>query len=446
MRLTLPALLFATIFGATAAHAQVPYIKTISGNGTGGFGGDGLYCTSGVLNAPRDVKVDGVGNIYVLDYLNYRVRKIQTNGLIVTIAGTGVLGSSGDGSLGTSANILPYGIALDKSNNLYISDAAIGTIRKVNATTGIISTIAGTGIQGNTGNGGLATAARLKAVFGMAFDTSDNMYVADGMNHVVRRIDKTTGIITRFAGTDTKGNTGDGDFAVLAELDSPYAVATDRKGNVYISDLAANVVRKVDAAGMISTFAGTGAYGYSGDGGAAVLATFNRPSGLTVDSRGNVYIADADNNVIRKVDTDGVITTVIGNGTAGFGGDLGPVNGCNLLTPFGIALAANGDMYIADANNQRVRQTYTPVAVGATPEKTTVAVYPNPAETETYISGLTKGDKLQLADMTGKVVYSSVATAEVMPVSMAGMSAGIYVLQVTSVNGGNSVVVKVVKQ
>lgn len=445
MKLSLPLLLTSFLFAAQA-HAQVPRINTISGTGVGGFSGDGFVSTGAQLHNPQSVTLDNNNNVYILDFLNYRIRKINNSGIIVTIAGNGNNGFTGDGSIATSAEMNPYGVAVNRNNELYISDASWNVIRKVNSL-GIISTVVGIGMYGNTGDGGPASAAKIGSPYGMAFDTANNLYFADAKQHVVRKVNA-AGIITKFAGNDTAGYAGDGDFAILARLDSPYAVAADRKGNVYISDIKNNVIRKVDPTGVISTYAGIAStFGHSGDGGAANAALLNRPAGIAVDTLGNLFIADADNDVIRKVDTAGIITTVVGNGTPGFGGDMGSVNGCNLHTPFGVAVAKNGDLYIADANNQRIRKTYAPVSVTEV-VRDVIAVYPNPATENITVTGTAAGDKITIADVTGRIINTDLMaiSSTSVTISLSAVPTGVYILKVTSADGVVVSVVKVAKQ
>lgn len=445
MKFTIPVLLLTTILSTSQAQGQVQKIRTIAGTGVAGHSGDGAASTGAQLNAPHCVNVDNAGNVYIVDYLNYRIRKITTSGMMLTVAGNGGIGYTGDGSVATSAELLPSGFALDKNNNMYIADASWDVIRKVNSL-GIISTYAGTGAQGNSGDGGPATLAKFASPYGIAFDTAGNLFVADAINNSVRKISP-AGIITKFAGDDTAGFAGDGGFAIAAKLDSPYAVAADRKGNVYISDFQNNRIRRVDAAGIITTYAGTGAYGYAGDGGPADLALLNRPAGIAVDSNGVLYIADADNDVIRKVDTFGIITTVVGNGTPGFGGDLGYVNGCNLHTPFGVAIGKNGNIYIADANNQRIRMTYSEVGVEDVNTSRELFVSPNPVTDRFVISGLQKTDKATLFDITGRLVSGAyvVSTAGTITIEVSDLAQGSYVLRITDLAGTTTGVVRVVK-
>lgn len=446
MKLTFPLFLCAFTILSMQAYAQQKII-TIAGTGIGGFNGDGIAAAGALLHAPNGVAVDGSGNVYVQDYSNNRIRKISTTGYITTIAGTGTAGNSGDGSVGTSADIRPYGVAVDKSGNVYFSDAGTGVVRKIN-TLGIISRYAGTAVPGYDGDNGPATAAKLDAVAGLAFDMSDNMYLADGRANVIRMVKKSTGIITTIAGDGTMSVSGDGFPATSVGLDSPFAVAADRRGNVYFSDMNSHRVRKVDVDGMLTTVAGTGISGYSGNMGPATNAQLNHPAGLAVDSIGNLYIADADNDVIRKVDTFGVITTVAGNHTPGFGGDLGDPIGANLHTPYGVAIDRYGSLYIADANNQRIRKTFYATAVTPVTGKGNIESFPNPFKNELVISGVNKTDKITVLDLAGRVILPvHDCTADgVQQIATRDLAPGVYLLQVSDNNGLRKSVTKIVKE
>ena len=286
-------------------------------------------------------------------------------GVISTVAGSGTLGFGGDGGPATAAQLaLPSGVALDGAGNLYIADWANHRIRKVDAA-GVISTVAGDGTRGYGGDGGPAVAAQLRYPEGVAVDGSGNLYIADSSNHRIRKVDA-AGVITTVAGDGTEGFGGDGGPAVAAQLDFPQGVALDGAGNLYIADTYNHRIRKVDAAGVISTVAGDGTEGYGGDGVPAVAALLNRPGGVAVDGSGNLYIADSGNDRIRKVDAAGVITTVAGDGTEGFGGDGGPAVAAQLDHPTGVALDDAGNLYIADYDNHRIRRL-TPLPPEGTP-------------------------------------------------------------------------------
>jgi sugar lactone lactonase YvrE len=275
-------------------------ISTYAGSGTAGFSGDGGAATSAELSGPLGIAFDNAGNLYIAESGNERVRKVTPLGIISTIAGNGTAGYNGDGIAATSAELNnPNGIVADKSGNIYIGDYFNNRVREVN-TAGVISTVAGNGTGGYGGDGGLAINAELFWPAGLALDSSGNLYIADDNNARVREVNP-AGIISTFAGTGYGGYNGDGIPATSAELYAPDRVATDSTGNVYISEYGNNRIRKVNTSGIISTVAGTGKAGFSGDGGLATSAEINTPRGVTVDESGNLYISDADNNRIRKV-------------------------------------------------------------------------------------------------------------------------------------------------
>ena len=249
------------------------------------------------------------------------------------------------------------GVAADAAGNLYFADTRSYRVRKVD-TNGITTVIAGNGASGSTGDGNFATNASLGWVIGLTVDSDGNCFAADINKHVIQEV-YVNGIITTVAGSGTPGSSGDGGAATNATLSSPQSLAVDAGGRLYIADTASNRVRAVDAGGFIGAFAGTGVAGYSGDGGPALAATLNQPEGVASDAFGNLYIGDAANNRVRKVDTSGTITTVAGNGTAGFSGDGGPATNASLNAPFGVAVDAVGNLYIADSNNNRIRKVST---------------------------------------------------------------------------------------
>ena len=342
-------------------------ITTVVGGAASGFSGDGGPATSASLNFPSGLAVDGSGNLYISDSFNYRVRRVDAaTGVITTVAGDGIRGFSGDGGPATSASLnVPWGVAVDTSGNVYIADRDNHRVRRVDAATGVITTVAG----GFVGDGGPATSSSLNSPAGIALDASGNLYIADSAHHRVRLVDGATGTITTVAGTTSTGFSGDGGPATTANLNSPQGVAVDGSGNLYISDTFNHRVRRVDAAtGVITTVAGDGASGFSGDGGTATSASLKFPRGLAVDAAGNLLIAD-ENHRVRRVDaSSGIITTVAGNGTSGFSDDGGPATSASLNLPRGVAVDTSGNVYIADRSNHRVR-----LVDGATGTITTVA-------------------------------------------------------------------------
>jgi sugar lactone lactonase YvrE len=301
------------------------------------------------------VAADSVGNLYVADTANNRIRKVATNGVITTVAGNGSAAYAGDGGTATNASLYyPYGVAVDSAGNLFIADTYNNTIREV-AGNGIISTVAGNGSGTYAGDGGAATNAGLYYPYGVAVDAAGNLFIADADNNVIRKV-ATNGIITTVAGNGAAGFSGDGGAAASASLNSPESVALDAVGNLYVADFNNQRVRKVATNGIITTVAGNGVNGYSGDGAAAAGASLAGPPGLALDAFGNLYIADEGNNRIRKVDTSGIITTVAGNGSGGYAGDGGAATSASLNYPTGVALDASGNLYIGDQANQCIRK------------------------------------------------------------------------------------------
>jgi len=451
MRIKLTFFIIALFLVSFSAHSQLlQKIYTYAGNGTLGFSGDGSNASGAELFGPIDVALDGSGNLYISDHLNYRVRKVNAGGLITTVAGVGTIGNSGNGSIGTSAQIVPRGVAVDNTGNLFISDDAYCMIRKVNAT-GIISVVAGGNLPGYYGDGGPATAAWFSAPSGMTFDASGNLFIADMGNHVIRKINS-SGTITTIAGNHLVGSSGDGGPATAASLDSPYAVAVDRSGNLFIADFGNNVVRRVDhLKDSISTYAGIqGSYGYSGDGGAATAATLNGVRGLTVDTAGNLFLSDANNNVVREVTADsGKIYTVVGNGTYGYGGDLGFATGANLFNPYGIVIDKHGSIFIADANNERIRRTVnTDVAVHTILSGGEIRVFPNPFNDNITLTGAEISDQVSILDITGRQVGEAVSVSGSAPmrISTGSLAPGMYLVKVTSASGMNRYIAKLIKE
>ena len=338
--------------------------STVAGTYENGYSGDGGAATDAQLSYPINIAVDSSGNLYIADQYNHRIRKVDKSGIINTVAGDGTYGYSGDGAAATSAKMrYPAGVAVDSSGNLYIADMYNHRIRKV-ATNGIISTVAGSGTAGNSGDGGAAISASLNYPYGIAVDSSGNLYIADTENHSIRKVG-TNGVISTVAGIGTFGYHGDGGAATSAALTYPTSVAIDSSGNLYIADQYNHRIRKVDTSGIISTVAGTGTFGGyyhsgsydNGDGGAAINAQLSSPEGVAVDSSGNLYIADTFGNRIRKVElgtnaptfTSTAITSVNKDTLYSYSITTHGVNGGNSLTitapttPTWLSLTDNGD-------------------------------------------------------------------------------------------------------
>jgi len=387
-------------------------ITTVAGDGTGGFGGDGGAATAAQMSGPSGVVLDAAGNLYIADTYNNVIRQV-VGGVINTVAGTGLTGFGGDGGPATAAQLTlpcclavvgatvyigdqgnnrirrlvagnistysgsaatsggdggtataaglnaPGGIAADTAGNLYIADTGNGIVRKVTLATGIISLDVPWG-----GDNGAATLAMLNQPGSIALDSVGNLYIADSRDHVVRKLTAATGMLSTYAGIPTnRGYGGDGGLATQALLDTPQGVATDGGGNLYIAECNNNVVRKVTPGGGISTVAGNNALGagFAGDGGTATTAQLDCPSSVALDAAGNLYIADTNNHVIRKV-SGAIITTVAGNNVQGYGGDGGAATAANLSLPGGVFVDGSGNLYIADTMNAVIRK----VSAGAT--------------------------------------------------------------------------------
>lgn len=348
-------LISSLILSETSRSAGIEaIIRTPAGSGFYGFSGDTGPAINARFSTPNGVAVDAKGNVYIADLYNDRIRKVDTNGTITTFAGRfgGTFG--GDGGPATDAGLFdPAGVAVDSIGNVYIADMDNFRIRKVD-TNGMITTVAGNGAFGFTGDNVLATQTALSSPTAVAVDDTGNLYIADLFNYRVRKVNP-QGIITTVAGTGQAGYTGDGGPATQARIDAPEGLAVDRMGNLYIADSASNVVRKVDIDGKISTFAGTGLSGFSGDNGQARLARLRSPRGVAVDAGGDVYISDAGNDRIRMVDAGGIIITVAGNGQSGYNGDGMLATQTSFFEPVGLTVAPYGVVYIADSYNDRIR-------------------------------------------------------------------------------------------
>ena len=325
-------------------------ITTFAGTGLWGHTGDGEAAISAQLNGPWGIAADISGNVYFADTWNSKIRKVSSNGIITTIAGGGD-GSSGGGDATSATLYNPRGVSVDISGNVYIADTGNNKIRMVTRN-GIITTIAGGG-DGSDADSDVAINVQLNSPTGVSVDISGNVYIADYVNHKIRMV-TSRGIITTFAGTGAPGISGDGETATSATLYYPNGVSVDVSGNVYIADTANNKIRKVTSTGIITTIAGAGTRGSRGDGGDATSAQLNSPEGVSVDISGNVYIADLGNNKIRMVTSTGIITTFAGGGD-GSSGDGGAATSAQLNDPRGVSVDISGNVYIADQLHDKIR-------------------------------------------------------------------------------------------
>ena len=329
-------------------------ISTIAGTGTAGFAGDGSQAVQAQFNSPTGIAIDSSGALYIADASNLRIRKIA-GGNISSVAGNGILSYSGDGGAALAAQLnSPLGVAVDSSGNIYLSDTGNNVVRKISPD-GVIVNFAGNGTAGFGGDGGAATSAQLNGPQGLAVDASGNLYIADALNARVRKV--SGGAISTVAGSGTPGFSGDGAAATAAQLNFPSAVAVDAAGNLYIADFSNNRIRKVSG-GTITTLAGNGNAGFSGDNGPAANAQINTPRGVAVDASNTVYIADTGNNLVRRVTAGGTITTIAGNGAPGFSGDGGSATAAQVGNPAAVAVDAGGNVYIADGS-ARVRKVFS---------------------------------------------------------------------------------------
>ncbi len=335
-------------------------ITTVAGNQTAGYYGDGFPATSAALRVPSGVVLDSSGNLYIADSGNHAIREVTRDGNITTFAGYGTAGFSGDGGAATSAQLFsPSDVAIDSSGNIYIADTGNSVIRLITASTGYISTVAGNNGVGSTGDGGAAVKASLNGPHGLAVDSTTNIYISEYGDSRIRKVSKTNGNISTIAGTGSFGFSGDGGAATKANLANPWGICVDSGGNLYFADQRNNRIRKITSSGTISTVAGNGILSYSGDNGPALRAQLNGPQGVATDTAGNVYVVDGLNNAVRKISTTGVITTIAGTGTLGFSGDGGQGTSAQLNRPQAVAADAAGNVYIADTGNNRAAASVT---------------------------------------------------------------------------------------
>lgn len=338
-------------------------IDTVAGNVEWIYQGDGGLANQSPIFQPRGVVADAAGNLFLADTFNNRIRRVDgKTGLISTVAGTGVPGYAGDGGLAFHAMInFPAGLVLDGAGNLYFADTNNQIVRRIDAVTGVISTVAGTpGQQGSAGDGSAAVAAMLALPEGVTIDESGNLLIADTGNNRIRKVVATAsgfGTISTIAGTGVAGFSGDGSAATSAQLNSPWSVAVAPDGSIYIADLTNNRVRKVSVSGTISTVAGTGTRGFMGDGASAAAATLGEPAALAIDPAGDLYIADSDNNRIREVNAaTQVIETICGINSEQFAGDGGPANLASMYGPYALFFDQTGNLFVSDWFHNRIRR------------------------------------------------------------------------------------------
>lgn len=343
------------------ATCPKPVIRTIAGNGSAGYDGDGKDPLATAFYLPQDLTVGPDRLLYLVDWNNHRLRRIR-NGVVETIAGTGELGDAKDGDALYVQFNHPTNVAFDHEGRLLIAAWHNSLVKRLDFTTGRIENIAGTGARAFGGDGGPANDAMLDLPSSVVCDSQDNILVSDQANYRIRKIDR-NGIITTIAGTSVPGYSGDGGPATAAQFRAPRGqaappasrIAIDPDDQIYIADTGNHVIRLIDRQGIIHTIAGTGEPGYSGDGGPATQAQLNTPSDVAIGPDGSVFVADTMNSVVRRIRPDGIIETFAGNGTQGFSGDGGPADRAQLDRPYGVEVAPNGTVFVADTHNHRFR-------------------------------------------------------------------------------------------
>ena len=402
---------FLVALSVTGAQAQA-VIHTIAGTGGAGLSGDGGPALAATFSGVAGVAVDGSGNLYIADIYNSRIRMVSAaTGNVSTVAGTTCTYiMSGMGGLATHAHLIyPNALAFDAAGNYYASDWFADAAYKVTVSTGDITNICGHDSQGCSGDGGFAPDATMEIPGGIAVDAAGNIYIADHGNSRIRKVDALTSIVSTIAGAGSGGV--DGVPAVSASFGSINGVCVDHAGNVYISDAGFHTVRKIDNSGIVRTIAGNGTAGYSGDGGSALSASLMNPSGLFINSNGMLFICDDQSNCVRVVNINtGVINTLAGNGSYGFSGDGGLPTAAMLAGPTGVWQDAAGSVYIADQGNNRVRKV-----TGATAYYRTtginnltgneVSIYPNPSA-GTFTVATNGTGTIDVFNMTGAKVFT----------------------------------------
>jgi hypothetical protein len=438
-------LLFLVCF-SVGVSAQV--ITTFAGDGMVGYNGENIPATSSMMQYPSGIAFDNVGNVYFAERYNNRVRKVSPAGIISTVAGTGVAGFNGDNIAATLAQVsAPTGVTTDTLGNLYIADLTNNRVRKVNVKTGIITTVAGNGVSASAGDGGPATNAELASPINVYFNNfSGNLFVV-GESDKIRKVNS-AGIISTVAGTGLYGYSGDGSLATNAQIGAS-AVTTDGQDNLYIADESARI-RRVDAkTNIITTFAGTGTAMYNGDAISCLKANIGAFD-LRFDNFGNLFIADYPNNSIRKIDVNGIVTTIAGTGVAGYSGDNGPAIAAELFGPEGVGLDSCGNIYIADCQNLRIRKITYPKCgyLGVENEDLPngkISIYPNPTYDILNINNLKTPCTYHLQNIVGTTIQQGTLKAGNNSISIQSIPNGMYMLELMDEEGRREVR-KIVKE
>ena len=350
--------ILAVCFLAAGLFAAPKTVKTLAGTGTAGYSGDGGPASAARINNPYGLSIGPDGALYVCEIGNHVIRRTDLKtGVISTVAGNGKMGYSGDGGPATQASLNePYEIRFDKAGNMFFAEMKNHIVRRVDAATKVISTVAGTGQPGYSGDGGPAAKAQLRQPHSIAFDPQGNLLVCDIGNHRVRRVNLKTGIIDTYAGTGEPKPTPDGAAVAGVPLNGPRAIDLDPRGNLYLVLREGNAVYRIDAKTQtIHHLAGTGEKGYTGDGGDAKKAKLSGPKGIAWAPDRSVYIDDTESHTVRRIDLkSGIITTAVGTGERGDGPDGDPLK-CKTSRPHGVFIDKKGVVYIGDSESHRVR-------------------------------------------------------------------------------------------
>ncbi len=431
-------ILFTLFFLPLFTTAQV--ITTVAGDGSSVFA-DNVPATSTGLYFPACARTDQSGNIFIAEVNRCRIRKVTPSGIITTVAGSSVGAQTGDNGPATAAIVsisTPMSVAPDTKGNLYIAESAMGGdlhngpwVRKVDAA-GIITTYAGS-TTGFSGDGGPATAAEFHEIDDIAIDNSGNVLLTD--NNRVRKIDA-AGIITTIAGNGSSTHSGDGGPATDAALDYPYGIAIDQNNNIYLA--CWHYIRRIDnSTGIITTIGGNGIYGYTDDGGPATNAQI-RATTIAVDKAGNVYFAQRENSVVRKIDPAGIVSTIAGTGVSGYSGDNGPAIKAQLGGIFSVSVDDAGDVYVAEYGSLRVRKICMSCTASLVPEisKERISIYPNPAHQELTIAKPGKTDEISIINALGQVVYQGMYNADKAVIAIATFASGHYFIKINNEQAG----------
>lgn len=444
-------LMFIIVLLPLLGSAQI--ITTYAGNGTEGYIGDGDAAINAELYYPIGLNFDKNGNLLVCHHLLVRQVDKQSH-IISTIAGSDTANHILDNVPATTTEIVePYAVCIDDTGNYYIVDywAADIAVRKVSVSTGIITTFAGDKTMGNSGDGGPANQAKFKGIVSICIDTIHHyMYISDAYNYRVRRVDMLTGILSAFAGNGVNGYSGDGSQAINAQFSRVFGLCTDTAGNVYIGDWDNARIRKVDfSSGIVTTIAGNGIGGFGGDGGLAINAMLKKPTAMCFDKQGDLFFTDEDNNRVRKIDMQtGIISTIAGTGAAGFAGDGGPAINAEFNHPTGICIDTMGNIFVGDYYNQRVRK----IAMGNAESvneailKENICLYPNPAKEQLTVSAGTAATEVMIVNAIGQVLLRQPCGGNKSSINISSLPPGLYYLLLTEQKTGRTQRLKFLKE